>query len=245
MALKFIGGCGIALGILVLLAALAQPATVTETSTSCVDSSYFGQDCSTVEYERPNHERAQLFGGGVFLLFTGLITYGVGAARHRSSGPSGGTSTASPQAAPSTADDGALDGAQATAGSTLREQLDARQAQRQGSVAETVDRDAGDAVDATSIGTEFDSSTVVERESRATPSSHAIRRLPPIVVVTGSGLASAFVLSWLLSGAMTVESVGLRALAFSLFALPGLVLSRRYATADPDAESSIEGGTDR
>lgn len=90
MNLKRFGGGCIALGILLSLVALAQPATVADTSTTCVDTWAYGQECSTVQYERPNYARSQLFGVGVFSTFLGLFVYGIGATR---GGGSASTST--------------------------------------------------------------------------------------------------------------------------------------------------------
>lgn len=235
MALKFIGGSGIALGILLLLAAFAQPATVTETSTTCVDTTYYGQDCSTVEYERPNHTRSQLFGSGVFFLISGLITYGIGAARSGNSPP---PAEPSPPGSSSVGPD--VTNAREGDATTLREQLDAETAEANREEAADIEspiRTASvDAVDETTQSTE--PSTELNRSSSDSGLSAYLKP-------TASGLAAAFVLTWLLSGGVVVETPLGRAVVFALCSLPGIGVYSRYASDGSASATPAMEGSDR
>lgn len=228
MALKLIGGCGIVLGLLLLLAAFAQPATVTETSTTCVDTTYYGQDCSTVEYERPNHTRSQLFGGGVFFLVSGLITYGIGASRNgNSSSPTGSSSLGTDST------DGREDNAM-----TLREQLDAKtNRERTADTEPSVRTDSVDAVGETTPPT-------AELSTESTRSASG-RGTSAFLKLIASGLVAAFVLTWVLSGAFVVESPVGRAVLFALCSLPGIGLYTRYSSDESAIATPATEGSDR
>ncbi|QRV15878.1 hypothetical protein JMJ58_02950 [Haloterrigena salifodinae] len=233
MALKFIGGCGIVLGLLLLLAAFAQPATVTETSTTCVDTTYYGQDCSTVEYERPNQTRSQLFGGGTFFLVSELTTYGIGAARSGNSLQSTEPSTPKSSSVGTDATDD-----RRTDAMTLREQLDAKtNPERTADTDPSVRTDSVDTVGETTLPTAGPSA-----ESTRSASGRGLSAfLKPIA----SGLAAAFVLTWLLSGAFVVESPVGRAVVFAICSLPGIGLYTRYSSDESAVATPATEGSDR
>lgn len=250
MNLKYFGGGCIALGILLFLAALAQPATVADTSTTCIDTWSYGQECSTVQYERPNYARSQLFGAGVFSTFLGLFVYGIGASR---SGGASGSSTGGPTRPPSGSEsrtgspgsqsdgpENPTDGPERRAGGTgggdpktLRAELEARTADRSEPATAPPDRPASAGTDV-----ETDPGSAAADPTR---SSAGNRRLAPAAAVAASGLASAFALTWLVDLVATVESGVVRTLAFAAFALPGIALYGRYRTDDPVDGAPDEG----
>lgn len=236
MNLKHFGAGCIALGILLFLAALAQPATVADTSTTCIDTWSYGQECSTVQYERPNHARSQLFGAGVFSTFLGLVVYGVGATRD--GGATASATSSSPRRPsgperPTDGPDGSADGTGGGDATTLRAQLEARTADRSGPETAPPDRPATAGADV-----ERDAGSTAEGSTRASAGSS---RLAPIAGVAASGLATAFALTWLVDLVATVESVTVRTLAFAAFALPGVALYGRYRTDDPAGGTPDEG----
>lgn len=245
MALKFIGGTGLALGALLLFIALAQPATVPDSTTTCVDSTYFGHDCATMSYERPNYGRSSLMGGAIFLIFSGLFTYGIGAAL---------SSEEESESPPVPRDD--LGGRTESASQqdpnrwTLREQLEARKAEREAGTARIDDRISNepsardfalvtDAVEGAVTGPAGRDS-VEDITSTETEQFDGNTGLPTTVPVTLSALASSFVLSALLSTITTVESLGVRALLFALLSVPGTLAYWWYTSqrAGPDTDST-------
>jgi|GEM_PF-3110503 len=223
MSLKTLGAAGLALAVLLFLLAAAQPATVTDSSTACVDSTYY-QDCSTVSYERANPQRAQLFAAAGVVLVSSLVTYGVGAARSSGGDSEGGGGA---QSGAVSVNSGGSD--------TLREQLAARQS----------DGDDAVSAEATAAATErphspqaADTATAdgarepSEQGGAAAESDRDGGVLAsPSVGVVGSALASAFVLSWLLDSVTYVDSAVARTLLFALFAAPGAALYHRYGSA--------------
>lgn len=235
MSLKFIGGAGLVLAVLLFLLAAAQPATVADSTTTCIDSTYY-QDCSTVNYERPNPQRSQLFGAAGFLFFGGLLAYGVGAARSSNDAEPGsdGDATASPAQAGSTS----------SGTETLREQLDARQSDGADAATQPTPEPVADEsrpplgyrnVDATT-----DAADEPPQDGSVDVENAPEWRVPSTVSVTASALASAFVLSWLLGSVTAVGSVIARAFVFALCAVPGVLLYRRYVEMRPDAGDSVE-----
>lgn len=243
MNLEHVGAGCIALGILLFVAALAQPATVTDSSRTCVDNPWsYGQDCSTVEYQAPNPVRSQLFGAGVFTTFLGVVVYFAGGSRS-----GGGSGTAPPStlgaSRPSRGPDGGdgtdrsgVDRPRGDDSTTLRAQLDARTGGRRGSATDSSAARATSRADAgPSDGTTTDRTT---HTASAGTSGRTVDSSP---ISTGgggwlsagagaaaSGLASAFLLSWLLGLVATVETGLVRILAFAALALPGVALYNRY-----------------
>ncbi len=224
MSLKTLGAAGLVLAVLLFLLAAAQPATVAESSTACVDSTYY-QDCSTVSYERPNPQRAQLFSAAGVVFVLSLVTYGVGAARSSGDGSGGGDG---PQPGTASVDPGGTD--------TLREQLAARQSERGGD-AVSAEATAGATERANSppaAGTAAAEAEPESSELAGTDAEYGRDRdalVSPTAGVVGSALASAFVLGWLLDWVIHVDSAVAQALLFALFAVPGVALYHRYGGA--------------
>lgn len=62
----------VGLGVLVLLIGLSMPATTTQTSTTCVDSTYdIGDGCVDTNYQAPNPSRGPTIGFGLLLVLIG------------------------------------------------------------------------------------------------------------------------------------------------------------------------------
>lgn len=243
MTLKSIGGAGLVLGLLVFLLALAQPATVPDSTTTCVESSYFGRDCSTVSYERPNYGRTRLIGGASSLVFGGLCAYGIGIAR--SSGSDKGWSSNLKGGSATTDSASSADSRQRAAPRTLREQLEERKAGSESADAGVPDQQVvGDSITHDSIGNPEPTGHDVNERSKIENSGSTVmlnvdmEHLVAAVATTASALGSAFVLSWLLSVVTVVESVALRTMIFILFSIPGVLTYRTYAArrADTNAE---------
>lgn len=253
MNLQHVGAGCIALGILLFVAALAQPATVTDTSRTCIDSTWsYGQDCSTVEYQAPNPARSQLFGAGVFTTFFGVVVYVVGASRSgggRASGPP--PSPARSSRSPDGSDGGSGGHERATArrrdddATTLRAQLDARTGDRRGSATDSPQ--ARTTANAPAGPTDGAPTDATADAAAAGTSGPAVEPTPTSATDDGrltvgagaavSSLASAYVLSWLLGLVATVETGLVRILAFAALALPGVALYSRYRTADAAGET--------
>ena len=78
-----------AVGIVVLLVGLGMPATETQTSRTCIDSSYsYGQDCVRTQYEAPNPARGPTIGLGFLMTAVGGLLW-------LASGSGGGSATRS------------------------------------------------------------------------------------------------------------------------------------------------------
>ncbi|MCG1002598.1 MULTISPECIES: hypothetical protein [Halobacterium] len=221
MSLKSLGAAGLVLAVVLFLLAAAQPATVAESSTACVDSAYY-QDCSTVEYERANPQRAQLFVVAGIALVASLTTYGVGAARSSGDG-SGGSSSSKPR--PASVESGGTD--------TLREQLAARQSEQEGDEAssdatrtEAENAQPTPPADTATVGTESEPNGRTDADAESGWSDNLLTS--STVGVVGSALASAFLLSWLLGSVTYVDSALAQTLLFALFAVPGVYLYARY-----------------
>ena len=239
MTLKFVGGAVLTLGVLLLLAALAQPATVPDSATTCVDAPYVGYGCSTVSYERPNYGRTSLIGVAVFFIFGGLFTYGIGVTRP--SEPGGGTPP------DSTGSSATANSRQGGDPQTLREQLEAHKAGRESATASTAGGRASRKSNARDPVADAGAAELVvdDRADRSTADPAVAvdadtRPFSPAVPVTVSALVSAFVLSWLLSAVTVVESGGLRTSVFALLSLPGVLVYRRYAARRTETDADPE-----
>jgi hypothetical protein len=246
MSLKLVGGAAVVLGILLALVALAQPATVTDSATACVDNPSLGRDCSTLTYDRPNYGRSSLFGGGIFLVVAGLVIYGVGASRSPARDDldntvfEGGSASRTDRAAPPTHADGAS--------STLRQQLATRKARRESATDVAADPSTEPSPPPGADPARRDDSVGRDDSPGATDGAATAedeRLLGPAAVASVSALASAFVLSWLFGLVVTVGSLALRTVAFVLLALPGVLCYRWFVTLPTDADADPPAVSDR
>jgi len=245
MRLKSLGGSVIALGILLLLLGLAQPATVADSSTACVDSSAFSQECSTVSYERPNVLRSQLIGAGIFLFVSGSIMYGVSSQREQTQSISKTQRRPSPHTSNRESTERETQPRESNS-QTLREQLEAKQQVREG-VTDTESNDTD-----SSVGqSEYRGPAPVGNSTNTTETANEAKKksVEPVsisgkksvqaflvgsLLVSGAGLIGAFLITGILGFAVTIQSGFLRVVVFVCSSLPGIGLVYLYRRRKPE-----------
>lgn len=247
MAIKSIGLAALALGLVLVVIGLAQPTTVTDSSTTCIDSTYLGPSCSTVEYERSNPLRANLLGFGGFLLFGGLIAYGIGQSR-----PSGTSelSTTRSENRNTSADTNTT-----TAGpsESLGEKLAAHQSETAESGVESgnpsqanTEAETRSVHDSVPLSKKTDTAPTAGTldQSGVKSADTSGWNIKQHGMVALSGLTCAILLSFLFSLVATTRSIGVASILFTLCSAPGMVLYWRYKTNSGTADTESIGGQD-